>query len=1382
MEIFNFKFQTLNRKCRQYISILLLSVMLIQLFPQAIFAQETATESATPTLPQNTDEAVAKYYEDYSLQEKALDNLADEVVEGAKIKAENTLNAILKKNIRADESVTVTLNDKNINDLKFKLFNHDGVEVSLDFEVISNENPVVVKIHPGIQYKPGRYRLSIEDSSSNVINKNFMWGVLAINSDKSVYEPQETAKIQMAVLDETGEMVCNAKLTLSITSPKYEVEELTSDTGKIIVNPQCYTKDMTIVPDYQADYKLNDAGNYQLKLTAETKNGKYTIEDYLLVEDDASYSVERSTATRIYPLNHYPVRLTITAKEDFEGTIREYVPSSFEVSKLEDGDVLPFTDLSTAIASSEKSVLGAEIYKIGLPYKGDHPMTLGFGKQHKDPELNKHYQDFGVIGHDGVDFDLPKGSQVISVDDGKVVRAKWSDYGNTVVIEHKWGKSYYGHLDKFIVQEGDEVKRGQLIALSGNSGLSSGPHLHFGIKPSKNDPDNGYFGKINPLPLLGLSDNGSEHGVVAGVSTSKESEKENGVKILTWDVSIKKGQSVNLGYQFDAPDISPELFLLGPLELRSLNKDLIYQEKRHWQIASDAVVAEGGIVSSEAQFGGLQRKVAYVNGYWYAFYNDGTDVFYKKSLDGITWGSAVNLDANEDNDSDNYNPTIDVSSNRYIHIAYADESADQLQILTLDTTTDTTPQTAVCVIPSPGAFSASTYQASIASLSDSTALVAYTDTSAGSIVQIYELASLTSSGCTSTSAQPGNIAFGTQGSGLTAGDRPVLAYYQPNTAIMVYQDGSNLRSSLYDASRDEWRRNGTLIAAVTDTTYSVATNGQYLWLLSQNGTTGTRLYKYPQALTGFVETSTAIDTDIGGATADTTQSPLDMDCISATDCKIVYIDALDTAAPILMFVDCDDASCSTKTSTNIDSDTGDATHAGNPRIFCPSATNCKIVYGDNLAGTAPDAVFIDCGDATCSGTAGTCTSGTRTCTIVDTDLGAADTQFRGDVFCPSDVSNDTDCKFIFFNSVDETNDAIWFADCSNAACSTRDALTSIIADMNDDAAEAIADMSLYCNASADCQVLYHDAVNGDLTVRDCQNAACSAADATTDIDADVGANAVAIQSVTVPNKIDCSAGAADCKIVYADGSQNEFNFVDCSAAGCTSSTITKIDDTAGGTMIQDVSLDCSAGATDCKGTFVGHTTSGQEDVYFFDCDSATCDAGSVIDLNDPPGMSAVDCVGGSTDCKIVYYDVFVSATDSPVMFADCTTEDCAPSWETLTAPWTSETNVLSVSLTYDSANSDLIANIIKDASEKAYYSVSDATTISWNTAVSYDFAEGDLDNISTPASSSSSLDMGALLRQGSNIEFDRTFNEVLLNLSMRHGKYFSGGVEKPFTF
>jgi len=1375
-----FKLKIMKRKTSARILLFVYVAVQALQFPVQVFAQDVASESATQQiLP--SDEGRADYYEDYSLQEKALDALSEPSNPSATIKNNTPLKALLKKNIKGDESVTITIDNTSFDKLKFKLFDFEGNEAQADIEVISDADPVVVKIHPGVQYKPGRYRIKVEDQDNNVVTKDFTWGVLAINTNKSVYTPDEIATIEMAVLDEVGDMVCNAEVTLKITDPKSNEVTFSTEDGTVIVNPQCYTKDMTIVPDYQAQYPVGGDGVYSLDLSATTKNGTFSIKDSLVVQQKNTFDVERSTATRIYPLNTYPVRLKIIANEDFSGIIKDFVPASFRITKSKNNAVTSYDTIAFDQAGSDKSVLGAEIFNIGKPFRGEHALTLGFGRQHKDPLLWKKYTAFGVVGHDGVDFDMPMGTTVIAVDKGEVVRAENSDYGNTVVIQHSWGKSYYGHLDKFLVGKGDIVEKGKTIALSGNSGLSSGPHLHFGIKPEKNDDQNGYFGKVNPLPMLELEDDGAEHGKVAGVSTSSQAV-QNGVQVISWEVSLKKGQTIELGYDFDAPDISPELYLMGPLEMRNEQNELIFQEARHWQIAADSVVVNGGITTSEAQFGGLQRKVVYVNSNWYAFYNDGTDVFYKKSSDGITWGSAVNLDSGEDNDADNYNPSIDVTGNRYIHVAYFDDSADQVQMLTLDTNTDTTPQTSVCALTSPGAFDVTTYMVSVASFDATSALVAYSDTSAGSNVDVFEVAGLTSATCTSTDVQPGAITFGTQGSGLTAGDRPTLINYQPNIALMVYQDGSNLRMSLYDASRDEWRRNNTLIAAVSDTTYSLASNGEYLWILSQNSTTDTRLYRYPQSATGFTETSTAVDTDIGGATADTVQSPIDMDCISATDCKIVYIDALDTAAPILMFVDCDDATCSTKTSTNIDSDTGSALYAGSPRLFCPSATNCKIVYGDTLAGAAPDAVFVDCGDATCSGTAGTCTSGTRTCTIVDTDLGAADTQFRGDVFCPSDVSNDTDCKFIFFNSVDETNDAIWFADCSNAACSTRNALTSILANVNDDAADAITQMSIYCNASADCQVLYHDAVLGDLIIRDCSNSACSAANASTTIDADVGANAASVQSVTVPNKIDCSAGATDCKIVYADGSQNEFNFVDCSAAGCTSSTITKIDDTAGGIMAQDVSLDCSAGATDCKGAYVGHTTSGQEDVYFFDCDSATCDSGSVVDLSDPPGMAAVDCVGGSTDCKIVYYDAFVGTTNVPVRFADCTNDNCDPDAESLTAPWASQTNVISLSLTYDSANSDLIASIIKDASEKAYFSSTDATTIAWNSATAYDFTEGDLDNISTPASTSGTTNMGALLRQGTNIEFDLLSSGPTLDQVMRHGKWFTGGAESPFTF
>jgi murein DD-endopeptidase MepM/ murein hydrolase activator NlpD len=60
-------------------------------------------------------------------------------------------------------------------------------------------------------------------------------------------------------------------------------------------------------------------------------------------------------------------------------------------------------------------------------------------------------------------------------------------YGNLVVIEHEFGyQSYYGHLSTIKVKLGDYVKTGELIAFSGNTGRSTGPHLHFEIKKNGN--------------------------------------------------------------------------------------------------------------------------------------------------------------------------------------------------------------------------------------------------------------------------------------------------------------------------------------------------------------------------------------------------------------------------------------------------------------------------------------------------------------------------------------------------------------------------------------------------------------------------------------------------------------------------------------------------------------------------------------------------------------------------------------------------------------------------------------------------------------------------------------------------------------------------------
>lgn len=86
--------------------------------------------------------------------------------------------------------------------------------------------------------------------------------------------------------------------------------------------------------------------------------------------------------------------------------------------------------------------------------------------------------------HPGIDWSTPVGTSVVASCGGTVSKAGWaSGYGYCVFIEHEDGKqTRYGHLSKVLVKAGQKVKQGEKIALSGNTGNSTGPHLHFEIR------------------------------------------------------------------------------------------------------------------------------------------------------------------------------------------------------------------------------------------------------------------------------------------------------------------------------------------------------------------------------------------------------------------------------------------------------------------------------------------------------------------------------------------------------------------------------------------------------------------------------------------------------------------------------------------------------------------------------------------------------------------------------------------------------------------------------------------------------------------------------------------------------------------------------------
>ena len=111
--------------------------------------------------------------------------------------------------------------------------------------------------------------------------------------------------------------------------------------------------------------------------------------------------------------------------------------------------------------------------------------------------------------HNGVDFTVPEGSRIFATADGTVTEAtrRSSTSGLTVTIDHGNGyQTRYGHLSEISVKKGQKVNRGDIIALSGNSGLSLAPHLHYEVirdgKPV--DPIDYFFLELTPREYRSL--------------------------------------------------------------------------------------------------------------------------------------------------------------------------------------------------------------------------------------------------------------------------------------------------------------------------------------------------------------------------------------------------------------------------------------------------------------------------------------------------------------------------------------------------------------------------------------------------------------------------------------------------------------------------------------------------------------------------------------------------------------------------------------------------------------------------------------------------------------------------------------------------------------
>lgn len=223
--------------------------------------------------------------------------------------------------------------------------------------------------------------------------------------------------------------------------------------------------------------------NYDVNLLKERKTYRDTIDEKKKQLENEQQQKEVLKADITNKKNEVE-----SAKGDKEALLKELYKDLKELDRLEDKLLEESAQLTKKILEAQTSAdyVGGEM---AWPSPGYTKITSYYGyRTHPILKTKKL--------HTGVDIAVPSGSKIVAANAGKVILArKYGGYGYAVIIDHGGKTStLYAHNSKLLVKEGDVVTRGQTIAKSGSTGLSTGPHLHFEVRI------NGAH--TNPIPYI----------------------------------------------------------------------------------------------------------------------------------------------------------------------------------------------------------------------------------------------------------------------------------------------------------------------------------------------------------------------------------------------------------------------------------------------------------------------------------------------------------------------------------------------------------------------------------------------------------------------------------------------------------------------------------------------------------------------------------------------------------------------------------------------------------------------------------------------------------------------------------------------------------------
>ncbi|MGI0101451.1 MAG: LamG-like jellyroll fold domain-containing protein [Nitrosotalea sp.] len=214
--------------------------------------------------------------------------------------------------------------------INIQLLDPSGRQVSIGsaFEKVAN-GKFDIKLDSARQGLPGVYTIKttlVRDGKTYTTSDQFAWGLVSLNTNKSIYRPGETANFTIVVLDNGGHSVCNANIAMNIKDPLYGITTISSGDG-ITPDSQCGL--------YDAQYTTKSEGNYTVNLTAQTTSGTAYFGTSFLVQNSYPFDIVRTADSKIDPKTNpdsFNVRLDVVSYANATNiSIQESVPSSFNV-------------------------------------------------------------------------------------------------------------------------------------------------------------------------------------------------------------------------------------------------------------------------------------------------------------------------------------------------------------------------------------------------------------------------------------------------------------------------------------------------------------------------------------------------------------------------------------------------------------------------------------------------------------------------------------------------------------------------------------------------------------------------------------------------------------------------------------------------------------------------------------------------------------------------------------------------------------------------------------------------------------------------------------------------------------------------------------------